>query len=109
MLIHELDHLQSIDAAQTVKGGVGDNTLFLSLLGDQLSLSQSETLLFADTIAPPSQVTLNLQGASFVSTSAVTQTVNGVTQTTVTVSTQPPSSIPSYSCWLRMRRFDPFL
>jgi|GEM_PF-5940321 len=92
MQITNLDHLHAIDSKRVEGGSVPGDTISLSWLQGLLSLKQGETVLFEQPIALPHTISLNLEGASVVASRSTTETVNGVTNTTHTISVYPANT-----------------
>lgn len=88
MLISDLDFFKSIEVAEDVVGG---DTVSLSIIDGVVSLKLGDSVLYEGKAALPQASSLSSE-ASFISSSCTTQTVDGVTSSVCSFSTQPTSS-----------------
>jgi hypothetical protein len=106
MLITDLDFLKSIEVAEDVVGGdVADSAVSLSVIDGAISLKLGDTVLYEGKTELPQTISLSSTEPSFTSSSCTTQTVNGVTSSVCTLSSQPPNSaVRSFRKSVKRRR-----
>ncbi|UIE38734.1 hypothetical protein [Leptodesmis sichuanensis] len=86
MLIKDLSHLEIINQKLVFSGGNGSDGLLLSIQDTALALYLGSQLLFQTTLPTvPTGISVSAIGVSGVAVSSSTQTINGTTQSLVSV------------------------